>query len=351
MENSVELIVDSIVADKISDEEYFSSKYSEYISNSKLSLLDPNEGGSYTKFIEGFKNDFSESFELGGAIHSMILQPEYYEISEIKKPSGKLGVFVEEVFKLRKEGFPLYAAIEQASINANYYSGKLKGKVLKNAIKSGLPFYLDRCKVVEAIDKSLIFLSEANSYKYSQCMLEVTANPKIRQTLYPGHFSRPCDVYNEIAIFCDFKVIYEGKEYIVKFKGKLDNFTINHEEYEITLNDLKTTSKPVNYFMGNKVRTFTEETGEQWVWYDGSFQKYHYYRQMAIYMMLLQAYIAREELSGYKFNSNMVVLETLPNFKSKIFPVKNSDIKKGLQEFKKLLIELVKCKVQNDKPL
>ena len=51
----------------------------------------------------------------------------------------------------------------------------------------------------------------------------------------------------------------------------------------MTLNDLKTSGKPAKYFMGNFVK-FPDGTT---VWYDGSFQKYHYYRQMGEYTPLI----------------------------------------------------------------
>jgi hypothetical protein len=60
----VELILDSISIIKISDEEYFSN-YKNYISNSALNMLDPNKDGSIEKFLAGFKDSYSSSFELG----------------------------------------------------------------------------------------------------------------------------------------------------------------------------------------------------------------------------------------------------------------------------------------------
>ena len=338
----IEIIPESIQFLKMSDEEYFSAKYKSYVSNSKIGMLNPQEGGSLEKFKEGFKSEYSASFELGSAVHAMILQPELYEITEIRKPSGKLGVFVEKVFELRKQGYPIYAAIEEASIQADYYSGKLKDKRLKTAIKSGLPFYLNRLKVKESIDKTTIFLSEAMSNQFESCLNGLLTNQSAMKILRPEGLLEDPVVFNEYAILCELKVTLDsGDEVIIGFKGKLDNVTIDYEQNKVNLNDLKTSGKPVKYFMGNHVLV-----GEDKVWYDGSFQKYHYYRQMGVYLFLLQAAINQQSEQTFKYGANMVVVETVPNFQSKVYPVSNKLIKAGLDEFKRLLIILAEWKLQ-----
>ena len=40
----------------ISDEVYFSKEYGNYISNSRLKLINPDEGGRPTKFFAGLNN-------------------------------------------------------------------------------------------------------------------------------------------------------------------------------------------------------------------------------------------------------------------------------------------------------
>jgi len=65
MKVSIEIIPDSIELVKMDDATYFSEQYKDYISNSKLSLINEDEGGSEEKFFSGFKSSFSDSFELG----------------------------------------------------------------------------------------------------------------------------------------------------------------------------------------------------------------------------------------------------------------------------------------------
>lgn len=59
-------ILDTLQLVKISDEEYFSPKYANYVSNSRLGLINPQQGGSPESFFTGFKDEgFNSSFQLG----------------------------------------------------------------------------------------------------------------------------------------------------------------------------------------------------------------------------------------------------------------------------------------------
>lgn len=343
----VEIIPDSVELIKMSDEEYFGS-YKNYISNSRLGFLNESEGGSIEKFLEGFKSEYSESFELGSAVHSIILQPDSYFISKITKPSGKLGIFVEHVFDLRqKSNIKISDAIQQASVSADYYSGKLSATRLKTALEKGNKYYFQRLKNKnETLEKLPIYLSEAVRTKATTCITEIYNNPNFIEKIRPEDLNiTSC---NEYAIFCDVKVTIDDVEYIVKLKGKLDNFTIDEENNKVTLNDLKTSGKPAKFFMGNMVKVKLDGGEEKEIWYNGSFQKYHYYRQVALYAWMLQAALKQYyNLQDYKLEVNMLVVETTPNFKTGVFKVNNKYIQAGLKEFKELITKLVQCNLQN----
>lgn len=338
----ITIVPGSIQLVKMTDPEYFALEG--YISNSRLGLINPDEDGSPEKYKAGITNTYSESFALGSAIHAKVLQPDYYVISDIHKPSAKLGIFAEELFKFRSQGLSLREAIFLASESSDYYSGKLSGTRLKTAIKGVLPFYLKRMKHIEEPGKETIFMPEAMKYKFTQCMKNIE-DPKsnILNVLYPPGLLQPAQFFNEYAILCEADYINSdtGEITRLKLKGKLDNFTLDHENETLTLNDLKTTGKPVSYFMGNFVKTRTIEGEEVEVWYNGSFQYYRYYRQMGMYMWLLQ--LAIKELYGYnyKLKGNMLVVETIPEFQCKVYPINGKQIKFGLDEFKNLITLVV----------
>ena len=65
-EIKLEPLIDTLRIEKIDDKIYFtSSVYKNRISNSRLSLLNPNQDGTPEKFFSGFKQSFNASFALG----------------------------------------------------------------------------------------------------------------------------------------------------------------------------------------------------------------------------------------------------------------------------------------------
>ena len=58
-----------------------------------------------------------------------------------------------------------------------------------------------------------------------------------------------------------------------------------------------------------------------------------------MYLWLLACYMQSQGIN-YKAKANMVVVETIPEFQTKIYPVSNKDITKGIAEFKNLLIQV-----------
>lgn len=338
----IKIIPESIQLIKITDEDYFSKNYKEYISNSKLSLINPDEGGSLEKYKKGYSGTYSESFELGSAVHGIVLQPEDYSIAPIWKPTAKLGLFAEKAYNLLKdiddlENIPMNI-IEEASKQSDYYSGKLTQNRINSALELCIPYWKKRREYELTISQELkskqVYLSEPMFEKYTKCLLGIENNPKIKELLYPQGLISSAEYYNEYALLAEVEITLDNNEVkTLKLKAKLDNFTVNHETGEMTLNDLKTTGKPIGFFMGNWVK----QPDGQNIWYDGSFQKFHYYRQMGMYLWLMSCYLKQNGIN-YKPKANMVVVETIPEYRTRIFSVNNKHIQRGLKEFKELLI-------------
>lgn len=339
----VQFLIETVEAKELSDVEYFSTDYKQYVSNSKLKLINPDEGGNPQKFKDGIKSEYNASFEFGTAVHELILQPEEFVLSEYPfKPSAKLGLFIDEVIKSRNNGLSISNSLLVASIKADYYKGKLSPKIIKTAIQKGLRYYYDSVFKdihLDEFGREVIILNEKLQKDVKECINCVHQNIKIRNLLHDQNFTETIQHFNEQALFIDIAVTLPNEEIVViPFKLKFDNYSIDPEIKVITLNDLKTTGKPVSYFMGNMIPTLDDKgkkTGEQWC--NGSMQNYHYYRQMGIYMMILQIYMKSKGYTDYSYKSNMMVVESTPDFKSEVFPVSQSYIKKGLQEFKELI--------------
>lgn len=346
----ITIIPESIQLLRISDEEYFGPLYRDYLSNSKLKLINPAEGGSEELFTTGIKPTFSDSFEVGTAVHAMLLQPESFFISDLHKPSGKLGVWMEYVLANRQKGLSIKASTDKASIQADYYSSKFTATRFKTAVKNSLGYYLQRIHNKEIYTKEPIYLSEANAEKYEASITGALENKDFIKLLHPEGLLTDPETFNEYAILCEILVKTDEYSIILKAKAKLDNFTVDFDESLVTLNDLKTTGKPVAYFMGNMVSGVDISTDEPYTeWMDGSFQKFHYSRQMGMYLWMLQCYLMKTHGIVFKSKANMLVVETIPNFSSKVCHVSNAQIQQGLKEMKELLILVANLKWKETK--
>lgn len=261
----------SIRGGDISDEEYFKLPG---ISNSKLKLLNPREGGSIELYKSGFPHGFNPSLSCGSAVHCILLQPEEFVLSDYEgKPSGKCGFFIDKFYKHRKEGEPIYKAMYNASLESDYYAGKLSPKLFRKTMEKGLEYYL---KLIHGDfnipGKTVIVESKSILDNAKECIDSVNKNYDIQSILKQDPFNSK-EYYNEIALFANIEVTFpDGNKQIVPFKGKLDSVVIDNYNKKVYLNDLKTTSNKVDYFMDVVI---------DGVVYSGNFSKHHYWRQLA----------------------------------------------------------------------
>lgn len=343
----LELVKGSLVRKQMDDETYFGPEYKDYVSNSKMGLLNPAQGGSPQKFFEGFKSNNSSALATGSAVHQLTLEKDIYTLSNITRPGGKLGLAYDEYKKLRKDKTKM---IEECMVlackNVNYYVSRLDkydGNSLPGFMKDGIAKCLEFNKVYKTKKtedgKNIIYLQSDQHKKCVACVKSLKENEEIQKEL-----NVPLS-YCEDVILCDMKVTFpkdfnnpdgEQNETIVKLKMKADQWSINHENKSFVLNDVKTTGKPLQHFMGYE---YEEEfmDNKRTVFKNGSWQNFHYSRQMAMYLYILAKYIEQEYGSGYKMSTNMLVVETVGAFNSKLFPVSNKQIKSGFKEFKDLL--------------
>lgn len=268
-------------------------------------------------------------------MHAAILQPDDFEISDYQnKPAGKLGFFVEKVYENRKSGMKIVDSIEKASIDANYYAGKLTKKILRNAMKLGLDYYLrlSNGEFNPENGKEKYVLSKKLYDSAHACINSINRNGAIQRILSQNLFE-PKEFYNEIALFSDIEVVFpDGVSTIIRFKGKLDSVVWDPEKKILYLNDIKTTSKGLSYFMGYIYND---------VPYDGVFERRSYYTQLYIYSVLLQMYFQKIlGINDYTLYTNIFAVETTGEYRSESFRINNSYIELGKKEFKELMVRL-----------
>ena len=312
---------------KISDEEYFSEKYKDYISNSRLKYINPDQDGSPSKYKNGIPQETTRSLQLGSAIHEVFLQPESFSLADdCHRPSAKLGDVCESAAKKRKSGKSIYESVIEACREVDYYKNSLTNARIKQIITRGLPYYFS---MQDENVEGKIVLSSKDREICVNCLKSLNDHKGIIQLVKPTDlFGDPINSYNEDAVFIDVKCTYKGESSILKLKMKADNWTIDPEGKKLVLNDLKTTGKPIGYFMQDY----------------GSFYHYHYARQMAMYLWML-FYLCKKEYNVDKTwatSANMIVVETVGDNNAGYFKVSKEQLKAGKREFQRLL-KMVGC--------
>ena len=315
-------LLDSIKLLDISDNEYFGGGYNKYISNSRLNLLKEEYNGSPDKFFDGLQANaqYSDSLLFGSAVHELILQPEsFYLVPNVNRPTAKAGLMADELY--RPDGnVPTYKAIKAASEKIDYYKSSMNSDKAKALISKCEEYWKSRCEFEKTYsgNKEPIFLSEKLRNNVLSCIKAINKNKKILQLLNPDGTVQDPVIKNENAILMDVLVKTPDDSFILKLKSKLDNFSIDFDTNTITINDLKTTGRIISEF-------------------DSAIDKFSYYREMAMYSWLLKLYVQKEYDMKPTIKSNFLVVETIPEFYTKVYPMTKALFKKGMDEFSHLL--------------
>lgn len=315
-------ILSSLRRVDMSDDEYFSKTYRDYVSNSRLKNINPEEGGSPALY-KNPPHITSQSLCLGSAVHQAVLQPESFVMApKLGRPTAKLGNCIDYIIKYRKQGCSIYESIIRASVSADYYKDRLTDTKIKEIIKKGLKYYL----ASKSLKKNEIVLSDPDWDTATKCIKSLQNNQTIMDKLHPTTIlGDEIPSYNEDAMFIDYAVLYQGRSTILKYKMKIDNWTIDKDDKILTLNDLKTSFKPVNWFMNSEY---------------GSFVHYHYARQFAFYSDVLRMYCMKEygyNQNDWTFKANVLVVSTSEDCSSKCYAINPTQIKRGRKEYQELL--------------
>ena len=320
----LEPLLDTLRIEKSDDAVYFTSPiYKNRISNSRLSLLNPRQGGSPEKFFSGFKQSFNPSFLLGSAIHEQILQPHLFRLAEdTGKPTAKMGGMADELYDIYCQREITDADIIKASDKIDYYKGKMTKDRITEVRNKCAQYWENRSKQEFDIEdiREVRYLDYPMLEKAKACIESLQSNKQVMDLLHPKGLIEDPISECEQAILLDMKATMpNGKEVILHLKAKLDNYTIDTESNIIKINDVKTHGQMLNVFDESKV-------------------KYHYSREIALYLYLL-GLIAKKvyNMDNPKKQANYLVVSTVPNFYSKVVPITFEEIRMGFHEFQSLL--------------
>jgi len=313
-------IIESLKLENIDDDTYFSEYSKGYISNSRLGILKKN---GVKVFFEGIPNEYNPSFVTGGLIHQQVLQPESFNIvGEVFKPTAKAGLMADALYK--PDGTtPTNDEIKSMSYVIGYYKDKLTDSRLKEFREKAEPYWRDRFiyeqkNPFKEGDKERIFTDEKNYELVVNCSKAIEQNSEIQKLLHPEGITQEPLVLNENTILMDIIMEvpgYEPKTY--KLKAKLDNFSIDFDEEIITVNDLKTSSRPA--------KDFNPEF-------------FSYQREIAFYSYLLKLIaVNKYGINKPTIKGNFLVVSTIPEYNTLVYPMTPKLFKKGLEEVKYLL--------------
>lgn len=318
-------LLETLRFEDIDDEVYFSEKYSGYVSNSRLSRINPDQDGSPEKFFNQTLGIYTDSIVFGSAIHELVLQPESFELNEFaNRPTAKAGFMADEVFKTYKNNGNIIEAIYKASDKIGYYKDKLTENKINKLIEQCTPYWQDRLKFEQnnTSDKIQIYLDSKARERLKSCLNAVYKNNAIKDLLNPKGIIEDHEYGYEKAILLDVEVTFDDssiKPFILRLKSKLDNYTIDRENNTILVNDLKTHGAILPEF-------------------DNAVDKYHYHREMAMYSWLLSM-VAKKyyNMDNPTIKSNFLVVQTIPEFYTKVSPMTGKLFNLGFDEFKRLL--------------
>ncbi len=321
--NSIKItpLLDSLQLIDIPDNLYFGSQYSkEYISNSRLGVLKKD---GVKAFFEGIPQVYNPSFETGTLIHENVLEPDKYEVIEgVFKPTAKAGLMADALYK--SDGtFPTDDEIKAQSYIIGYYKDKLTSNRIKEFRDKAEPYWRDRFiyetnNPFKEGDKKRIYTDERNFDLLTNCLRTLGENQDIQKLLHPTGIVEEPIVGNEKTILMDIQMeIPEYEPRVYKLKAKLDNFSIDTEENIITVNDLKTTSRPAIQF-------------------DPTF--FSYQREISFYSYLLK-HVAKKyyNIENPTIKGNFLVVSTIPEYNTLVYPMTPKLFKSGMAEVSYLL--------------
>lgn len=321
-------LMDTLKLLKIGDEEYFGKGYSKYISNSRLSLLNPSQDNDPKAFFEGLgkHNKYSDALIFGSAVHELVLQPELFHLcTSVDRPTAKAGFMADELYKVytNTESSPeeRRAALFNASEKIDYYKGKLDNDKIDALMVKCFPYWMDRKEYESGyLPSTPIYLDPRSRERVLGCVNAVESNKWFQRVLHPTGIASTPVSGNEQAILLDVEVNVPGYQpFIFKIKAKLDNYTIDFETNSVIVNDLKTIGKAVSEF-------------------DDNFSKFHYHRELSLYSWLMSLVAKKYHgMDNCTVISNCLVVSTIPNYYTKIYTLSKADFIRGWNEFKYLL--------------
>jgi hypothetical protein len=321
------------------------------ISNSVMSLINPEQGGHPLKMLEYIKGNFekanSKSLETGKLLHSYIEDPESFKVMDFDLPNKDTfnRLVPDYVFQQfpNKDDLEFYFEEPRPGkkltklFNPEIYRDIVDAvglKIAQGLSPEGLAYlnFLYESRDAFAVTKSDKKILEG-------CVTSLRSNEHVEKILFnqpnsPSHEH----TYSEIAIYFTMKVpIKVGLQDVkveIPCKALIDRLIVN-EVGSVLIVDLKTTSRSLYTFQY-------------------AFERFRYYRQLAFYKLAVSKWLkgtAQAQTrdgsaviyppamtkNGPNIFTTIVAVETGEYNLSAPMPISSEWIKKGTNEYRELL--------------
>jgi hypothetical protein len=296
------------------------------VSNSGMSGLNPNQGGS-PRIFKSIKQDakYSLSLDRGSLLHLAILEPDKFIVQDVDRPSGMMGAFVEALYQLELDSGQqawFDPSTKQAGgilLTAKELSGYKTSTetVWNNFQKPDAQAYYEYLKTTPG----KLAVTRDTREILDECISNLRAHPVAKKLL----FEEDDDIatWNEEEIYWEepIEIIdQEGFEVVVNVpcKIKVDRLRYNSRHKRFQNVDLKTSGKGLGRF-------------------GDSFRDFRYYRQNAFYDLGIRRFAQQLNLEVNGISHLNVVVETVNLHEVGVFKSTPEWLEKGRLEYEEVL--------------
>lgn len=354
------------------------------ISNSSLSCLNPEEGGSIIRFLNFFgereEQKNSLSLNRGKLIHKYIEDSNKFIVDEGEKPtqmmSGLLERLVLESDNIKKGVNYQDVAIElvsnlkgEKSKQADTLQAKADFEKLGNLLQLSTDDAIRVFRVSRAATNAYkskgdsvlvsdmangqmereyikfllgardkIILTKDEKEKIVGAITSLYNHPKVSALLGLGNGDFDTvigETFSEVPIYWQ-ETITEpitGKKITINCKALLDKITVNHHAKTIQIKDLKSTRRSIYQ-------------------YQISFEEYHTYRQMGIYNRAIRFWFTSiypdKNFNEYTIETYLIPVETTGMYLTTVYNVSHLWICRGRDEAKALMMKYAWHKITGE---
>lgn len=308
--------------------EYYNEKA---VSNSSISWFQKSPKFFKMMLDKEIDETTPSYFEKGQQVHMYLLEPEEFEkeysFLDFETPRSKQQKDFCESFARMRKGIKeekLIRAYKKA-----YTTKEDDEKVLVKAKKLSEDYpdyikYIKQSQVKKILPQSMLL-------KLNDIRIAVLSHKKAKELMFNEHHSTfgntdKLFIANELAIYWKYP-----KPYDVQCKSMMDRLIIDHENKEITMVDLKTSSH---------LPEFKDKALE-----------YRYHRQIAFYWLAIHWYFKYElklNIENYIKKSYIVAVSTTEPTEVRVFKITDQKLLDGMLEIERVMPE-IKYHFEHDK--